>query len=153
MVKPFLGLTDEDWHGLLAVNLHGYFYGYRAAIRQMMAQGGRGRVINVTSIVDVQPISEMAVYIDGGRHPKLVSATALGPGNLRWPAGPPASADRADLLHGQGHGRVFVEVSPRRQALHQLTQVLLGGFGLSAAQVGQEGVLDDSALALASGNA
>ena len=63
MVKPFLELTDEDRHGLLAANLHGYFYGCRAAIGQMMAQGGGGGVINVTSIVDVQPISEMAVYI------------------------------------------------------------------------------------------
>lgn len=63
MVKPFLEVTDEDWHGLLAANMHGYFYGCRAAIRQMMAQGRGGRVINVTSVVDVQPIAEMAVYV------------------------------------------------------------------------------------------
>ena len=31
MVKPLLETTDEDWHGLLAANLHGYFYGCRAA--------------------------------------------------------------------------------------------------------------------------
>ena len=55
-MKRFLELTDEDWHGLLAANLHGYFYGWRAAIGQMMAKGGGGRVINVTSIVDLQPI-------------------------------------------------------------------------------------------------
>ena len=35
MVRPFLETTDEDWHGLLAANLHGYFYGCRAAARAM----------------------------------------------------------------------------------------------------------------------
>lgn len=63
MVKPLLEMEDDVWHGLLAANLHGYFYGCRAAIRQMMAQGGGGRIINVTSIVDVQPIAEMAAYV------------------------------------------------------------------------------------------
>ena len=51
MVKPFLELTDDDWHGLLAANLHGYYYGCRAAARRMVAQGGGGRIVNVTSIV------------------------------------------------------------------------------------------------------
>lgn len=63
MVKPFLELTDEDWHGLLAANLHGYFYGCRAAAGQMVAQGGGGRVINVTSVVDIQPIAELSAYV------------------------------------------------------------------------------------------
>lgn len=51
----------------------------------------------------------------------LVSAMALGPGNLRWPAGTPGSADRPGLLHGQVHGRVFVHVRPSRQTFHQPT--------------------------------
>lgn len=63
MVKPFLEMSDDDWHGLLAANFHGYYYGCRAAIRQMVAQGHGGRIINVTSIVDIQPISEMAAYV------------------------------------------------------------------------------------------
>jgi NAD(P)-dependent dehydrogenase (short-subunit alcohol dehydrogenase family) len=63
MVKPFLELTDDDWHGLQAANLHGYFYGCRAAARQMVTQGGGGRIVNVTSIVDIQPIAELSAYV------------------------------------------------------------------------------------------
>ena len=35
MVRPITETTDEEWHGLLAANLHGYFYGCRAAARRM----------------------------------------------------------------------------------------------------------------------
>lgn len=61
LVRPFLELSDDDWHGLLAANLHGYFYGCRAAARQMAAQGG-GRIVNVTSIVNFQPVAELTAY-------------------------------------------------------------------------------------------
>jgi NAD(P)-dependent dehydrogenase (short-subunit alcohol dehydrogenase family) len=63
MVKPFLELTDEDWHGLLAANLHGYFHGCCAAARLMVAQGNGGRIVNVTSIVGIQPIAELSAYV------------------------------------------------------------------------------------------
>jgi NAD(P)-dependent dehydrogenase (short-subunit alcohol dehydrogenase family) len=63
MVKPFLELTDEDWHGLLAANQHGYFYGCRAAARQMVAQGAGGRIINLTSASDILVNADLAAYI------------------------------------------------------------------------------------------
>ncbi|MCW3047015.1 MAG: short-chain dehydrogenase/reductase [Solirubrobacterales bacterium] len=63
MVKPFLELTDEDWHGLLAANQHGYFYGCRTAARQMVAQGGGGRIINLTSASDILVNADLAAYI------------------------------------------------------------------------------------------
>jgi NAD(P)-dependent dehydrogenase (short-subunit alcohol dehydrogenase family) len=63
MVQPFLEISDEDWHGLLAANQHGYFYGCRAAARQMVAQGGGGRIVNVTSAADILVVAELSAYI------------------------------------------------------------------------------------------
>jgi NAD(P)-dependent dehydrogenase (short-subunit alcohol dehydrogenase family) len=63
LVRPFLELTDADWHGLLAANLHGYFYGCRAAARRMVEQASGGRIINVSSAADVQPLAEAVPYI------------------------------------------------------------------------------------------
>jgi NAD(P)-dependent dehydrogenase (short-subunit alcohol dehydrogenase family) len=61
-VKPVLELTDSDWHGLLAANQHGYFYGCRAAARKMVAQGGGGRIVNVSSAADVLAVAELGAY-------------------------------------------------------------------------------------------
>jgi 3-oxoacyl-[acyl-carrier protein] reductase len=62
LVKPFLETTPEDWHSLLAANLHGYFYGCQAAARRMAAGAG-GRIINITSAADVQVVNGMSAYI------------------------------------------------------------------------------------------
>jgi NAD(P)-dependent dehydrogenase (short-subunit alcohol dehydrogenase family) len=63
MVKPLLETTDEDWHGLLAANLHGYFYGCRAAGRAMVAHGSGGRIVNVTSAADILVVADLGAYI------------------------------------------------------------------------------------------
>lgn len=62
-VKPFLQTTTEEWHGLLAANLHGYFFGCKAAAARMAEQDGPGRIINITSQSDVQAISGFSAYI------------------------------------------------------------------------------------------
>jgi NAD(P)-dependent dehydrogenase (short-subunit alcohol dehydrogenase family) len=61
MVKPVVDTTDDDWHGLLSANLHGYFYGCRAAARQMLAQGG-GRIVNVSSAADIVAVPDLGAY-------------------------------------------------------------------------------------------
>lgn len=63
LVRPVLDMTDEAWLSLMGSNLNSYFYGCRAAARQMVAQGAGGRIINVTSVVDVQPIANMSAYV------------------------------------------------------------------------------------------
>ena len=54
--------TDEEWHSLLGPNLHGYFYGCRAAARRMLAQGTGGRIVNVTSAVNVLAVGGLSAY-------------------------------------------------------------------------------------------
>jgi NAD(P)-dependent dehydrogenase (short-subunit alcohol dehydrogenase family) len=62
MVRPLLETTDEDWHGLLAANLHGYFYGCRAAARAMVEQGTGGRIVNVSSAADILVVADLGAY-------------------------------------------------------------------------------------------
>ncbi len=47
--KPFLELEDDDWHRVLATDLHSAFYTCRAFLPQMVAQGW-GRIINLTGM-------------------------------------------------------------------------------------------------------
>ena len=62
MVKPFLETTEDDWRTLLDVNLFGYVWGCRAAARRMVEAGG-GRIVNVSSAADVQPLADLSAYI------------------------------------------------------------------------------------------
>jgi NAD(P)-dependent dehydrogenase (short-subunit alcohol dehydrogenase family) len=63
MVKPFLETTDDEWRDLLAPNLFGYVWGCRAAARRMIAAGTGGRIVNVSSAADVQPLTDLSAYI------------------------------------------------------------------------------------------
>ena len=46
---PFLEITDEEWDEILDVNLKGYFLCAQAVARQMVAQGGGGVIVNMSS--------------------------------------------------------------------------------------------------------
>jgi NAD(P)-dependent dehydrogenase (short-subunit alcohol dehydrogenase family) len=61
LVRPLVETSDDDWHGLLRGNLHGYFYGSRAAARQMLSQG-HGRIVNISSAADVLAVPGLGAY-------------------------------------------------------------------------------------------
>jgi NAD(P)-dependent dehydrogenase (short-subunit alcohol dehydrogenase family) len=62
LVKPFFETSTEDWHGLLGANLHGYYYGCKAAAERMRGPGP-GRIINISSEADIQAIRGLSAYI------------------------------------------------------------------------------------------
>ena len=61
-VRPLVETSDEEWHGLLRANLHGYFYGCRAAATRMSRAGG-GAIVNVTSAARVLAVPGFSAYI------------------------------------------------------------------------------------------
>ncbi len=59
---PFLELTDAEWDRVHAVNLRGYFAVGQEAARHMVARGGGGRIIMVSSVNQVTVNRGIAHY-------------------------------------------------------------------------------------------
>jgi NAD(P)-dependent dehydrogenase (short-subunit alcohol dehydrogenase family) len=62
LVRPLVETSDEEWHGLLRANLHGYFYGCRAAAKRMIPAGA-GAIVNITSAARVLAVPGFSAYI------------------------------------------------------------------------------------------
>jgi len=60
--KPFLEVTDDEWHKVLNVNLYGSFLVSQAAARQMAKQGQGGRLIFVSSVHEDIPFPQYTPY-------------------------------------------------------------------------------------------
>ncbi len=54
-------ISIEDWHRVMAVNLHGVFYCMQHEIRQMLSQGS-GVIVNLSSIAGLKGLANSAAY-------------------------------------------------------------------------------------------
>jgi NAD(P)-dependent dehydrogenase (short-subunit alcohol dehydrogenase family) len=61
-VAPFLDTSEKDWDDTLGVNLKGTFLCSQTAARQMIRQGGGGRIISLGSIVGKIPRMNNVAY-------------------------------------------------------------------------------------------
>src|SRR4051812_736251 len=52
---PLHELTDEGWEKTLQLNLTSVFYSNRAALRQLLAQGTGGSILNMSSVLGFSP--------------------------------------------------------------------------------------------------
>ena len=59
---PFLQTPLDVWDEVIAVNLTGAWLGCQEAARQMVSQGGAGRIINVSSVHEDLPMPTNAPY-------------------------------------------------------------------------------------------
>jgi glucose 1-dehydrogenase len=59
---PFLDTPLDVWNKMIAVNLTGAWLGCQEAARQMVNQGGPGRIINVSSVHEDLPMPTNAPY-------------------------------------------------------------------------------------------
>lgn len=86
-VVPTLQMSDEDWHKIIGINLHGTFYGAREAARRMTEAGKPGVIVNtVSTTVHKVPAPGLAAYIAAkGGVESMTRAMALefGPSDIR----------------------------------------------------------------------
>jgi glucose 1-dehydrogenase len=59
---PFLDTPLEVWNRTIAVNLTGAWLGCQEAAKQMVSQGGAGRIINVSSVHEDLPMPTNSPY-------------------------------------------------------------------------------------------
>jgi glucose 1-dehydrogenase len=93
-----LDTTEAQYDRVLSVNLKSAFFGTQIAARQMLSQGGGGRIINITSVHEDWPMPGNTAYclakggmrmltrtagVELGRHGILV--VGVGPGAVATP--------------------------------------------------------------------
>lgn len=59
--EPFLEASVETWDLTLGVNLKGPYFLSRKAVEAMIRSGG-GKIVNVSSVHDVEPLRNRAIY-------------------------------------------------------------------------------------------
>jgi len=58
----FLDVTEENWNFIMGINGLGCMIGMQEAARQMIAQGGGGKIVNTASIASRQGFDNVAPY-------------------------------------------------------------------------------------------
>jgi glucose 1-dehydrogenase len=94
----FIDYPIEEWNKIIAVNLTGTFLCSQTAAKQMIAQGGGGRIINISSIHEDLPMTLNAPYCatKGGIRmlmrtiavelaPHQITVNNIGPGAIYTP--------------------------------------------------------------------
>ena len=101
MVQDFLDITKADYDKVLGVNLEGAFWGTQAAARQMIAQGGGGVIVNMSSINSGLANPRVATYAitKGGMNQITgTAAVAFAPHGIRVVGVGPGTID-TDMIH------------------------------------------------------
>ena len=60
--KPFLEVTDEEWQKVIGVNLYGSFVVSQAVVREMVKQGGGGKLVFISSVHEDIPFPDYTAY-------------------------------------------------------------------------------------------
>jgi NAD(P)-dependent dehydrogenase (short-subunit alcohol dehydrogenase family) len=63
LMKPIVETDGASWDAVLGVNLRGVFFGIKHAAKQMIAQGGGGRIINIGSQASKSGFPFAAAYV------------------------------------------------------------------------------------------
>jgi glucose 1-dehydrogenase len=105
-----LDTTEDQYEKVLAINLKSAFFGTQLAAKQMISQGGRGRIINMTSVHEDWPMPGNTPYCLSKGGMRMLTRTAgvelaphgilvvgVGPGAVDTPINKATVADPALL--------------------------------------------------------
>jgi glucose 1-dehydrogenase len=105
-----LDTTEEQYERVLDINLKSAFFGTQIAAQQMIAQGGGGRIINMTSVHEDWPMPGNTAYCLSKGGMRMLTRTAgvelaphgilvvgVGPGAVDTPINKATVADPAAL--------------------------------------------------------
>ena len=105
-----LDTTEDQYEKVLEVNLKSAFFGTQLAAKQMISQGGGGRIINVTSVHEDWPMPGNTPYClsKGGVRmltrtagvelgPHGITVVGVGPGAIATPINAATMADPAKM--------------------------------------------------------
>ncbi len=111
-VSPQVELRDADWDAVFDTNLKGMFFCTRAVVKQMIAQGGGGCIVNIASINGVHPGFGGTAHYDASKGgviaytkalaaelaPHRIRVNAIGPGLIDSPGLRANAPDLAEMV-------------------------------------------------------
>lgn len=130
--QDLLEISEKDFDDIIGINLKGAFFGVQAAAKQMIAQGGGGVIINMSSVNALLAIPSLATYaISKGGMKQLtsVAAVALAPHRIRVVAVGPGT-----ILTDMVASAIFSSEDARRSVLSR-TPIGRGGDPSEVASV------------------
>jgi meso-butanediol dehydrogenase/(S,S)-butanediol dehydrogenase/diacetyl reductase len=120
--KPmqFLDVTEENWKLVMDVNALGVLIGTQEAARQMIAQGGGGKIVNTASIASRQGYAEFVPYcaskfavvaiIQAGARAlarEHITVNGFSPGVVETPLWAQLDKDMVDINAAEKEGDAF----------------------------------------------
>jgi len=63
IAKPFVDYTPQDFNALVSTNIEGFLYVTQLAVKQMLAQGKRGSVTNITTSLVKNPNASLTASV------------------------------------------------------------------------------------------